>query len=139
MFIGGTDTSAILMVWTLSELMKNPAVMKKVQSEVRETLKGKKIADHSNVQKLKYLKLIVKETLRLHPPGSLALSRESTEQIVINGYIIPNKTIVLRIIKCSYGVLGIWIWKKKLSRNVICYTSSEHRLAKLLYHFDWKI
>ncbi|XP_055819838.1 premnaspirodiene oxygenase-like [Solanum dulcamara] len=95
MFFGGTDTTSILVEWAMAELLKNPIMMKKAQFEVRETFKGKKSVDHNDVQNLKYLKLVVKETLRLHPPGPLAAPRESTEEIAINGYIIPNKTIFL--------------------------------------------
>uniref|UniRef100_A0A3Q7HJC5 Cytochrome P450 n=1 Tax=Solanum lycopersicum TaxID=4081 RepID=A0A3Q7HJC5_SOLLC len=95
MFIGGTDTTSILLEWAMAELLKNPNMMKKAQVEVREALKGKKKVDHIDVQNLKYLKLIVKETLRLHPPGPLASPRESIEEIAINGYVIPNKTIAL--------------------------------------------
>nr|GEW90584.1 premnaspirodiene oxygenase-like [Tanacetum cinerariifolium] len=42
MFAAGTDTSAVTIEWTMSELMKNPRVMKKVQAEVRHTLEGRK-------------------------------------------------------------------------------------------------
>ncbi|MCD7469529.1 hypothetical protein HAX54_008633 [Datura stramonium] len=64
----------------MSELIKNPRVMKKVQAEVRETLKGKKNStiDHSDIQNMKYMKFVVKGS-RLHPPGPLALPRESRE------------------------------------------------------------
>ncbi|MCD9559425.1 hypothetical protein HAX54_017355 [Datura stramonium] len=97
MFIAGTDSTATVLEWAMSELIKNPRVMKKVQAEVRETLKGKKNStiDHSDIQNMKYMKFVVKETLRLHPPGPLALPRESREQCEINGYTIPNKTIAL--------------------------------------------
>ncbi|CAN1795804.1 2-methylbutanal oxime monooxygenase [Linum perenne] len=35
-FVGGIDTSAVTTIWAMSELIKNPRVMKKAQSEIRE-------------------------------------------------------------------------------------------------------
>ncbi|KAK1380654.1 hypothetical protein POM88_027398 [Heracleum sosnowskyi] len=40
MFAAGTGTSSTVLEWAMAELMKHPRVMKKVQSEVREVVKG---------------------------------------------------------------------------------------------------
>nr|AGK82831.1 cytochrome P450-2 [Solanum habrochaites] len=178
MFIGGTDTTSILLEWAMAELLKNPNMMKKAQVEVREALKGKKKVDHIDVQNLKYLKLIVKETLRLHPPGPLASPRESIEEIAINGYVIPKKTIALmnlyamgrdpeywhdpekfmpdrfnnyvdndvddvKMIKGSSNVpmefLAFGFGKRVCPGMLFATATSELTLARLLYHFDWKL
>nr|GEW26121.1 cytochrome P450 71AV8-like [Tanacetum cinerariifolium] len=73
MFVASTDTSAVTIEWTMSELIKNPRVMKKVQAEVRHTLVGKENIHELDIKGLDYLKLVIMETLRLHPPLSLLL------------------------------------------------------------------
>ena len=78
----------------MSELIKNPRVMEKAQAEVRQVLEGQKNFDEANIQKLDYLKLVVKETLRLHPAAAL-IAREAREKCEINGYEIPNNTTVI--------------------------------------------
>ncbi|WOG89177.1 hypothetical protein DCAR_0208413 [Daucus carota subsp. sativus] len=96
MFIAGTYTSSATLVWIMSELIRNPSVMRKAQEEVRGLVKGPgAFVQESDLPKLKYLKMITKEASRLHPPLPLLLPRETTEARIIGGYVIPAKTRVL--------------------------------------------
>ncbi|XP_077229326.1 strychnine-11-hydroxylase-like [Tasmannia lanceolata] len=92
--IAGTDTSAAMMVWGMTELMRKPIAMKKVQDEVRKIVGRKEKVEESDLQHLQYLKCVVKETLRLHPPGPLLLPRETMKKCCIDGYDIPAQTRV---------------------------------------------
>ncbi|XP_070033812.1 premnaspirodiene oxygenase-like [Nicotiana tomentosiformis] len=94
MFVAGIETSAAVITCALSELMRNPNIMAKAQSEVRQVFKGKTSFDEKDLDKLSYLKLVIKETLRLHPPSPF-LPRQCTKQTYINGYKVPPKIRVL--------------------------------------------
>nr|CCO62222.1 putative cytochrome P450 monooxygenase [Actaea racemosa] len=94
MFLAGTDTSSATLVWTMTELIKNPTLMKKAQEEVRQVVGKKDIVEESDLPRLNYLKLVVKEVMRLHPPAPLLLPRETTESCIVQGYEIPAKTKV---------------------------------------------
>ncbi|KAF3451203.1 hypothetical protein FNV43_RR07296 [Rhamnella rubrinervis] len=95
-FAAGTDTSSTIVEWAMVEIMKNPRVMKKAQSEVRKFYHGNKGLIHEkDIDKLSYLKLVIKETMRLHPPSPLLVPRECREACNVDGYEIPLETKVI--------------------------------------------
>ncbi|KAK2452309.1 cytochrome P450 83B1 [Trifolium repens] len=93
-FIGGTDTSTSTVVWAMTSLMNNPRVMNKVQMEIRNLYEEKDFINEDDIEKLPYLKSVVKETLRLFPPTPLLLPRETIQNCNIDGYEIKPKTLV---------------------------------------------
>ncbi|CAN1224302.1 Premnaspirodiene oxygenase [Linum perenne] len=94
-FLAGVETTAISMDWTMAELMRNPRVMQKVQKEVRELYIEKRTVDEESIHELKYLELVIQESLRLHPSLPLLLPRENHERAEIMGYEIQPKTKVI--------------------------------------------
>ncbi|XP_058070559.1 cytochrome P450 71A1-like [Magnolia sinica] len=95
MFVAGTDTGSIALEWTMAELAKNPHVMEKAQAEVRRVVGRKAKVEEDDLVHMDYLKSIIKEALRLHPPAPLLIPHESTTSVTLQGYHISAKTKVL--------------------------------------------
>ncbi|CAN0896588.1 Cytochrome P450 71D11 (Fragment) [Linum grandiflorum] len=93
--LAGSDTSPVNIESALLELMRDSRVMEKVQKEVRDYFDGKGKIDYEDLDHLPYLKLVIKEAMRLHPPAPLLGPREAREPAVVCGYHIPAKTRII--------------------------------------------
>lgn len=94
MFGAGTDTTAVTVEWAMAELVKHPDAMKKAQAEIRRVVGEKAKVGEEDLHQLHYLKLIIKETLRLHPAAPLLVPRETLTDVEVKGYHIAANTRV---------------------------------------------
>ncbi|CAL4937102.1 unnamed protein product [Urochloa decumbens] len=94
-FIGGVDTSSVTMIWAMAELIRKPWALRKVQDEIRAVVGDKERVQPDDMPNLKYLDMVVKETLRLHPALPLLVPRETLRHVKICGYDVPAKTRLL--------------------------------------------
>uniref|UniRef100_A0A7N0UTL3 Cytochrome P450 n=1 Tax=Kalanchoe fedtschenkoi TaxID=63787 RepID=A0A7N0UTL3_KALFE len=92
---GTIDTSGAGILWTLSELLRHPRTLKKLQAEIESLIGKDRTVEETDLNKLVYLDMVVKESLRLHPVAPLLLPHESREDIVIDGYFIPKKSRII--------------------------------------------
>ncbi|XP_043717818.1 cytochrome P450 71AU50-like [Telopea speciosissima] len=95
MILAAIDTSAVTIEWILSELLRNPKVMERLQEELRNKVGIDRLVEEEDLVKLEYLDMVVKETMRIHPVAPLLAPHESVEDITINGYHIPKKSRVI--------------------------------------------
>lgn len=168
MFAAGSETTSATLNWCMTALARNPTVMAKAQSEVRDAFKGRNKITEQDLGRLSYLKLVLKEALRMHTLGPVLIPRVCRETCQIMGYDIPKGMVVF------VNVWGIcrdpkywdepeefkpeWFENNNLDYKGTNYEylpfGSGHRmcpgitiglanmelaLASLLYHFDWKL
>ncbi|KAH7536711.1 cytochrome P450 84A1 [Ziziphus jujuba] len=91
---GGTETAASVIEWTISELLRSPEELKIVQQELADIVGLDRRLEETDLEKLTYLKCVIKETLRLHPPVPL-LPHETSDHCEVGGYFIPKKSRVM--------------------------------------------
>ncbi|XP_028792249.1 cytochrome P450 CYP736A12-like [Neltuma alba] len=63
------ETTASTIDWALSELLRDPKVMKKLQVELETVVGMDRMVEEADISKLNSLDMVVKETLRLFPVG----------------------------------------------------------------------
>ncbi|CAN1133598.1 3,9-dihydroxypterocarpan 6A-monooxygenase [Linum perenne] len=100
-FFAGVDTTAATIQFAIAELINNPRILTKLRQEIDSIVGTNRILQESDVPKLPYLQAIVKETLRMHPPGPL-LRRQCNTDTQINDYTIKAGT---RIIVNAYAIM----------------------------------
>ncbi|XP_028755501.1 cytochrome P450 71A1-like [Neltuma alba] len=117
---------------------------------------------------MSYLKCVVKESMRLHPPGPLLFPRQTSSTVKLVGYDIPPKTSV--IINAwaiqrdpsqwekpeefiperfennevdfkgqDFGLIPFGFGRRICPGILFSVAAIEYTLVNLLYWFDWKL
>ncbi|KAJ4780022.1 Cytochrome P450 [Rhynchospora pubera] len=97
MIFRGTDTTALLTEWAMAELVLHQTVQSKLRSEIDSVVGSTGTIQDADVAQMPYLQAVVKETLRVHPPGPLlSWARLSTDDIQLsNGMVVPAGTTAM--------------------------------------------
>lgn len=115
----GADTTATALQWIMANLVKYPAIQGKLYEEIvgvvglpkplstpsltmlsNEASKGnhsdilKGVVKEEDLDNMPYLKAIVLEGLRRHPPANFVLPHSVTEDVELDGYLIPKNATV---------------------------------------------
>jgi cytochrome P450 len=153
----------------MSELMRNPEVMVKAQAEVRGVFDNKHPQDHESLlEELPYMKMVVKESMRLNPVLPLLLPRVCGETCKVGGF---------EVVKGSRVMVNVWamarspeIWQdaekfipERFQDSMVDYKGTQYEflpfgggrrmcpgvnfgvavlelmVARLLYYFDWSL
>ncbi|CAH8256872.1 unnamed protein product [Arabidopsis lyrata] len=91
----GTDTTATALQWIMANLVKYPEIQERLHEDIRSVVgEEAKEVEEEDVENMPYLKAVVLEGLRRHPPGHFLLPHSVTEDTVLGGYKVPkNGTI----------------------------------------------
>ncbi|KAK7358925.1 hypothetical protein VNO77_00866 [Canavalia gladiata] len=162
------DTTATAIEWTISELLKHPRVMKKVQMELESVVGMNRKVEESDLDKLEYLNMVIKESMRIHPVAPLLIPHQSREDCMVGEFLIPKNS---RVIINAYAIMrdpSAWneaekFWPERFEGNNIDVRGHDMELipfgsgrrgcpglqlaltvvcivvAQLVHSFDWKL
>ncbi|KAM3319865.1 cytochrome 71AU50 [Capsicum chacoense] len=100
MIVAAIDTSGTTIDWIITELLRHPHVMKKLQNELEQVVGLERMVKESDLENLKYLEMVVKEGMRLHSVVPLS-QREAMEDCVVDGFPIRKGS---RVIINNYAI-----------------------------------
>ncbi|MCE3214762.1 hypothetical protein HAX54_053265 [Datura stramonium] len=103
-FLGAaSDTTSTALQWIMAYLVKYPAIQEKLYKEIVSKIaratesteeNSIKLITEEDLRKLSYLKAVILEGLRRHPPSHFLLPHRVTEEMELNGYVIPKNAII---------------------------------------------
>ncbi|XP_059667448.1 cytochrome P450 89A2-like [Cornus florida] len=102
----GTDTSSTALQWIMASLVKYPDVQAKLYEEVTgvagsppprppsDEEVGLTVIKEEDLQRMPYLKAVVLEGLRRHPPAHFVLPHSVTEDTELEGFVVPKNATI---------------------------------------------
>lgn len=93
LFIAGHETTATALSWCIYLLAQHPDIYAKVQQEIDGVLQGRSPA-YADLPRLPYTLQVIKEAMRLYPPGWL-LNRRALRPLEIAGYQVRKGQLVM--------------------------------------------
>jgi cytochrome P450 len=87
-FLAGHDATSAAMAWFWYCLTAYPGVQRCVLDELGQF--GGRPIEYADLSRLKYLEMVVKESMRLYPASGFLYSREAIEDVELSGYTLKR-------------------------------------------------
>ncbi|RIB08315.1 cytochrome P450 [Gigaspora rosea] len=92
LLVAGHETTGTAITWAVYLLAKNPDIQSRLRKELVDTFADRNHQPtFDEIEHLKYLDCVLKETLRIMPPVP-AIRRCTIKDEIMNGYVIPKGT-----------------------------------------------
>ncbi|WP_125777418.1 cytochrome P450 [Antribacter gilvus] len=105
-FMAGHETSGTGIAWTLAELARHPEVQERAHQEIETVLAGR-APGLDDLAALPYLKQLVDESLRLHPP-IWVFPRDAVADDVVGGHRVPAGESVFLTPFVTHRMPDLW-------------------------------
>ncbi|KAJ4952862.1 hypothetical protein NE237_029694 [Protea cynaroides] len=90
----GTNTTTTVVEWIMANLVKQQDIQAKLYSEIKKVMGEDEEITEEDLQKMPYLKAVVLEGLRRHPPLHYGLPHAVTEEFYLDSHVIPKNATV---------------------------------------------
>ncbi|RHZ76339.1 hypothetical protein Glove_198g8 [Diversispora epigaea] len=109
--VAGHETTAIALVAAIYFLGMNQECQEKAREEAIRILGDEKeniIPNSEQIKELKYINMVIKETLRIHPSAPVASYRKAQKDTRLGEYAIKEGTILAPQIYASHHLEELW-------------------------------
>ncbi|KAK4780704.1 hypothetical protein SAY87_016810 [Trapa incisa] len=122
---GGTDTTSTALQWIMANIVKYPQIQETLYGEISSVVRPEvEAVEEEDLQRMWYLKAVVLEGLRRHPPGHFVLPHAVTEDIELGGYVIPKEGSV-NFMVAQMG-LDPEVWEDPMAFKPERFLSGDH-------------
>lgn len=109
-----TETTSTALEWIMANLIKHETIQEKLYDSMQQfSTKGDQHVEAERLKNIPYLRAVVLEGLRRHPPAHILLPHTVEKDISLDGYIIPKDAVI------NYSVAEIGrdntVWEEPLS------------------------
>ena len=94
LLMAGHETTANVLGWTAYLLSQHPEADGRAYDEVRSVLAGREQIQAADLERLRFLRMVIMEGMRLYPPAWF-VGRSALEDASIGGYTVPCGASVL--------------------------------------------
>ena len=108
LLIGGSESFARTMELAMSELLKQPHLIRKATKELDRVVGKDRWVEEKHIPQLPYIDAIMKETMRKNTTALMLVPRLALEDCNIAGYDIHKGSIVLINLWCMGRDPSIW-------------------------------
>nr|CAD1830418.1 unnamed protein product [Ananas comosus var. bracteatus] len=140
MIFRGTDTVAVLLEWVLARATLHRGVQVRAHAELDSAATD----HHHHHFPLPYLQAIIKETLRLHPPGPLlSWARLATSDTVLSGRHVPEGTTAvvnmwaIALFGSDLRLAPFGSGRRSCPGKALAMAAVGSWAAALLHEFEW--
>nr|AKH03513.1 cytochrome P450 3075B2 [Paracyclopina nana] len=95
LFLAGTETTSSSLLWSILFLLHHPEVQARVQREIDEVVGVGNQVSLEDRALLPYTNAVLMESMRMATIVPSALPHAATEDIQLNGYVIPKDSVIL--------------------------------------------
>ncbi|XP_030459689.1 cytochrome P450 89A2-like [Syzygium oleosum] len=91
----GADTTSTALQWIMANLVKYPEIQERLYDEIKLAVEQRaEQVKEEDLQRMGYLKAVVLEGLRRHPPAHFVLPHSVTKDAELGGYAIPKDATI---------------------------------------------
>ncbi|KAG8547578.1 hypothetical protein GDO81_027989 [Engystomops pustulosus] len=98
LFMAGTETTSSTIRWAISFMVQNPDIQKRVHEEIERVI-GSAMPRIDHRKDMPYTNAVIHETQRFANILPMNLPRETTSDVVFQGYNLPKGTYVIPLLE----------------------------------------